>query len=89
MLTYEGDVTEMLCEGKLQLDHKVILYLGSFTNWFTGPAICRVCFRNGAKLVASWVMSIIHEGLIRLFPTGRTSVDVQYFGDIDLKMRLP
>ncbi|CDF35356.1 unnamed protein product [Chondrus crispus] len=89
MLTYEGEVTEVLGEGKLQLDHKVILYLGSFANWCAGPAVSRVCFRKGAKIVASWVMSFIREGLIRLFPTGRTSVDVQYFGDIDLEMRLP
>ena len=89
MLTYEGEVTEVLGEGKLQLDHKVILYLGSFANWCAGPAVSRLCFRKGAKIVASWVRSIIREGLIRLFPTGRTSVDVQYFGDIDHEMRLP
>lgn len=83
LITYEGEVTNVLSDGRFELDGKVVLHLGGFNGSCAGPGVSSLCFRRGARIEAYWVLAVARpDRRVSLLPTGRTLMNVLYFGGL-------
>lgn len=81
LITFEGEITNVLADGRFELDGKVVLHLGGFNGSCAGPGVTSLCFRRGARIEAFWVLAVSRPNhRVSLFPTGRTSLNILYFG---------
>lgn len=84
VITFEGELTRVLADGRFELDGRVVLHLGGINGSCAGPGVSSVCFRNGTRVEAQWVVAFSQpDHRVTLFPTGRTVVSVLYFGSLD------
>jgi hypothetical protein len=81
VVTYKGEVTKVLADGRFELDHSIMLHLGARGGWCAGPEAISVCFREGAQVVVVEALVAYRRGRpAALFPTCRTLAYVAYFG---------
>lgn len=83
LITYKGEVTGVMADGRFELDHCLMLHLGAYGGWCAGPEAVAICFREGAHVVIVEATVAFRRGHpAALFPTARSVAYLSYFGSL-------
>jgi hypothetical protein len=81
IVSFSGEVTKVMMDGRFELDNAVMLHLGAYGDWCAGPKAIAICFRKGARVVILNAVVAFQRGRpAALFPTARSFAYVEYFG---------
>ena len=83
---YEGYITQILPDGRFQLDNRISFHPGPVHS-FAPDMVVSSAFRVGTKLKLLNTLLVQRDEQVRLFPTAKTSVEILYFGELKIMCR--
>lgn len=90
LISYKGEITRVMGSGRFELDQKVRMHLNWYGGWIAGPEETAVCLREGTRVCVFYAVLVRqNSGDFALLPTARSTVSIEYFGELPTKSPLP